>query len=374
MNQQPLVSILIPSFNYEMFLRESIDSALNQTYPHIEVVVVDDGSTDDSPRIIRSYGHRIVPIRREKNAGCHAAYNAGFAQCRGDAVSFLDADDVLLPTAIERAVAALADPRVVKVYWPLRTIDRDGKHTGGLRPKPPLPEGDLREMVLANGPDCYGLTNQGVYPRSFLEEVFPIPEGALLKSGYLDGYLAMKAPFFGRVKALQPLGCYRFHGDNTYQGCLYEVLPMTTHDYEWKVAQLSTLLKGMGIEADTSSWIKNSWWHRVQRTVDHIDNIIPAAETFILIDDDKWGFPETIVGRHQRRYFQANGDHWGPPTDSGAAIEALRRQQEDGIRYLAVAWPAFWWLDYYKEWSEYLHQNARCMLENECICVFYLHK
>lgn len=61
----PLVSIIINNYNYGRFLREAIDSALNQTYPHVEVIVVDDGSTDGSQEIITSYGDRVIPVLKE---------------------------------------------------------------------------------------------------------------------------------------------------------------------------------------------------------------------------------------------------------------------------------------------------------------------
>src|SRR5438874_11517777 len=89
MNDRPLASIVISSYNYGRFLKDCIDSALNQTYPETEVIVVDDASSDDSREIIGSYANRIKPILREKNEGGRATYNAacrlsqiGRASCR----------------------------------------------------------------------------------------------------------------------------------------------------------------------------------------------------------------------------------------------------------------------------------------------------
>src|SRR2546423_2847131 len=96
------ISIIISSYNYARFLREAIDSALTQTYPYVEVIVVDDGSTDDSPRMIREYGERVRAIIKP-NGGQASAWNAGFAASGGDAIIFLDSDDLLLPAAAENA-------------------------------------------------------------------------------------------------------------------------------------------------------------------------------------------------------------------------------------------------------------------------------
>lgn len=104
----PLVSIIISSYNYGRFLRQTIDSALAQTYPNVEVIVVDDGSNDDSPDIVRSYGGRITGILK-MNGGQASSLNIGFAASHGDIVIFFDSDDFLRPHAAERVAAVYAD-------------------------------------------------------------------------------------------------------------------------------------------------------------------------------------------------------------------------------------------------------------------------
>src|SRR3712207_698742 len=108
MSEIPLVSIIITSYNYELYIKETINSALNQTYSNIEVIVVDDGSKDDSPNIIAEFGNQIIPILKI-NGGQASAFNAGFNTSKGEIVIFLDSDDVLLPTAIERVVTFFND-------------------------------------------------------------------------------------------------------------------------------------------------------------------------------------------------------------------------------------------------------------------------
>lgn len=101
-----LVSVVIPTYNHARFLGEAIRSALHQTHPAVEVIVVDDGSTDDTAAVVAGFpGVRYI---RQKNLGLAAARNAGFAACRGDLVVFLDADDRLLPNAIETGARVLA--------------------------------------------------------------------------------------------------------------------------------------------------------------------------------------------------------------------------------------------------------------------------
>jgi glycosyltransferase involved in cell wall biosynthesis len=95
-----LVTILINNYNYGQFLRDAIDSALNQTYAKTEVIVVDDGSEDHSRDIIATYGSRIVPVLKG-NGGQASAFNAGFAESQGEWILFLDSDDRLAPQKAE---------------------------------------------------------------------------------------------------------------------------------------------------------------------------------------------------------------------------------------------------------------------------------
>ena len=101
-----LVSVVIPVFNGARFLAEAIDSVLAQTYPNVEIVVVDDGSTDRTPEIIASY-QEVRGLRQER-AGQAAARNHGVAAATGEYVAFLDADDLMVPERLERQVAYLS--------------------------------------------------------------------------------------------------------------------------------------------------------------------------------------------------------------------------------------------------------------------------
>jgi glycosyltransferase involved in cell wall biosynthesis len=108
---EPLVSVVIPCWNAEDVVCDAIGSALGQSYPRIEVIVIDDGSTDGSLDVIRSFGSR-VRWETGPNRGACAARNRGIQLARGDLIQFLDADDVLLPEKIARMVpVALASGR-----------------------------------------------------------------------------------------------------------------------------------------------------------------------------------------------------------------------------------------------------------------------
>jgi glycosyltransferase involved in cell wall biosynthesis len=122
---QVTVSIVIPCFNHARYLRDAIDSCLEQAWPGLEVIVVDDGSTDDSAAVARRYPS--VTLVQQSNRGLAAARNAGLAACRGAIVVFLDADDRLLPGAVAAAVRAFdGRPDAAVVIGRCRLVDADG--------------------------------------------------------------------------------------------------------------------------------------------------------------------------------------------------------------------------------------------------------
>lgn len=108
---KPLVSILIPAFNAEDVIAETIESALAQTWPRIEIVIVDDGSTDGTLAVAEEFASERVSVVAQENQGGSAARNRAFALCQGDYIQWLDADDLLAPDKIERQMAAATDVR-----------------------------------------------------------------------------------------------------------------------------------------------------------------------------------------------------------------------------------------------------------------------
>jgi glycosyltransferase involved in cell wall biosynthesis len=123
LSEQDSVSIVIPCYNVARYLRASIESALSQTYPYTEVIVVNDGSTDESPAILASYGDRIRVVHQE-NSGLAAARNAGILASKSPYILFLDADDVIEPSSVERLMRVmLSDEKIGFCYGDLITLD-----------------------------------------------------------------------------------------------------------------------------------------------------------------------------------------------------------------------------------------------------------
>ena len=202
------VSIIVSSYNYERHIVESIESAFHQTYRDIEVIIVDDGSTDSSPAIMRRYEDRAKLLFKE-NGGQGSAFNLAYRHASGDLIVFLDSDDVLHPTAVEKIVAA-CKPGDSKVHFPLEIIGDDGTKTGAIVPRAKLPEGDIREQLLREGMYVSPPNSGNAFSKEFLDQVMPLPEKEWAYGP--DTYMVFLAPLFGRVAAVhEPLGLYRRH-------------------------------------------------------------------------------------------------------------------------------------------------------------------
>lgn len=216
MEQTPLVSIIIDNYNYARFLPEAIESVINQTYPRQEIIVVDDGSTDQSRQVIARYGNLVTAIFKE-NGGQASAFNAGYAACHGEIIALLDADDYWHPEKIAHVVAAaLAEPRANVICHPMQNVDANSEPFGEAWPQPMF-SGDLKELVITHGgwwprPPTSALA----FRRAFMERVMPLPGHKWL---YIapDAYLGGLAPLMGTVVSLpQALTYYRVHGGNMW--------------------------------------------------------------------------------------------------------------------------------------------------------------
>ncbi|MGJ3250975.1 MAG: glycosyltransferase family 2 protein [Elainellaceae cyanobacterium] len=145
-----LVSVIIPCFNAHNWVAEAIDSCLHQTYPHIEIIVIDDGSTDDSLKVIKRYGDRIIWETGENRGGNHAR-NRGFHLAKGDYIQYLDADDYILPEKIQRHIETLETTNADVVYgdWRYQYHASDGSISLG-DIQICGPKDDFLESLLAN--------------------------------------------------------------------------------------------------------------------------------------------------------------------------------------------------------------------------------
>jgi glycosyltransferase involved in cell wall biosynthesis len=186
-----LISIIVPAYNASKYLRDAVESALDQTYLEREIIVVDDGSTDNTPHILAEYGDRIRVIR-QSNMGSAAACNAGVAAAQGEWVAFLDADDVWLPH---------------KLAWQIECCgSMDISHTDSICFGPGLAN-ELRRSSFE--PPHSGNVLKALLTRNFITKssVMMRRQVFLKFGGFDESYLAVEDwPFFLKVCAEHELG------------------------------------------------------------------------------------------------------------------------------------------------------------------------
>lgn len=212
----PLLTLIVPNFNYARYLRACLDSAIALEYSPKEIIVVDDGSTDDSAEVIREYeaGGHIRAIFKH-NGGQPDAVNTGFAASKGELIYVLDSDDIVFPHMMARVLPVWTE-RVSKVQFSLESIDQHGRPIGSIFPNF---QGDrspehMRRAVLTTGEYQAPPTTGNVYARWYLEKLFPL-DGARFR--FSDGPMNAVAPLYGDVITIAaPLGQYRMHGQNQW--------------------------------------------------------------------------------------------------------------------------------------------------------------
>jgi len=214
----PLVSIVIDNYNYGRFLREAIESALNQTYRDIEVIVVDDGSTDDSREVLASYADRIIPVLKE-NGGHASAFNAGVAASKGDFICLLDADDFFYPAKVEmvqQVISSKFGTKPLLLYHLLDVLDETGHREGVTFPekvftcKPNLLDYARKYAFV---PFVSSTTSGITIERTLAQQIFPIPEVRMSA----EDFVVRAAALLGEIHGIpQSLAAYRRHGNNAW--------------------------------------------------------------------------------------------------------------------------------------------------------------
>jgi glycosyltransferase involved in cell wall biosynthesis len=217
---RPKVSIAINNYNYDRYLAQAIESALDQTYANVEVIVVDDGSTDHSRQVIERYRHRIIAVYKS-NGGQASAFNAGFAASTGEIVCFLDADDMFLPGKAAAIVEAIPDS--TSMQWCFHPLQLADAQMQPLEPILQLGETyriDVRQDVTKGKlkgklPFAIPATSGLCFTRSLLSKILPMPEAEsiLLNDSFLQFAALGIAP---GIALDHPLALQRVHGGNAY--------------------------------------------------------------------------------------------------------------------------------------------------------------
>jgi glycosyltransferase involved in cell wall biosynthesis len=272
----PLVSVVIPTYNRADLLRQAIDSVLAQTYRPLELVVVDDGSTDGTPELLRSYGERLVAIR-QRNQGGTAARNAGTQRARGAFLNWLDHDDLMRPDKIARQMQVFrAQPALGLVHCGYDKIDAEGQVLERLVG---LPEGDVARRLVCG---CFLWSGAPLVKRACIERVGAFDESVWSSDADLWLRIALAGYAFGCVQ--EPLGKYRILADSTMADVARtERLDFAILDRVFARADLSSQVAAMRTEAyfNQRFWLATRYytigrWHDARRNLTLALELKPA--------------------------------------------------------------------------------------------------
>lgn len=216
LNDEVFVSILINNYNYGAFVAEAIDSALSQTYANKEVIVVDDGSTDNSRAIIESYGSQLISIFKE-NGGQASTFNVGFEASKGQIICFLDADDAFMLDKLNKVVDIFRkNPAINWCFHPLQLLDvKTGQHLNHVYEGVPSSECNFTaDMKRGKRNFTYPPTSGLCFTRSCLDKILPMPlEINIVSDNYIK-YVStcLYQGYFLNVD----LATQKIHGQNAY--------------------------------------------------------------------------------------------------------------------------------------------------------------
>lgn len=304
MAEMPLVSVLVANYNYAKYVGEAIESVLQQTYQNFEIVVCDDGSTDNSREVLQRYAaadSRVKLIAKE-NGGIASALNAAYRGSGGEIVCLLDADDVFLPNKIESVVGAFRNsPHAGVCHHKIRKMDAAGNVFGC-----PVPvvfaEGWVAVKALRGGclvndlPSRQESAASGMsWRRSAAELIFPVP---IQLRRLVDMYLSRTAQFVTEICVIRRvLAKQRFHQENVTSSAKYTVPAVTRNMND--VAQVVDFV---------GRFLTERYGETVARQVRLEDNSIYSSfrvMLYILSDEEKrecvpWSCVRSMQPRRQR--------------------------------------------------------------------------
>ena len=465
-----LVSIIIPCYNQADFLPEAIESALEQAYTNREVLVVDDGSRDSTPQVATAYA--AVRYIRQENSGVSAARNAGVTQSRGEYLVFLDADDRLLPKALEIGIDSMRQhPTCAFAFGYCRLITADGSPFADYKPPPSISSDYYLELLRGNYIWCPGSV---IYRRSAIESV----NGFDLSLGGCADY-----DLYLRITRSSPIFChnqfvvdYRVHRSNMsvdHSRMLREALKALDAQWDFvkgdsrcveafmagrkrwqdyfgtlqisdQIAEVvrstlplnATVAVATGGKKELLRLGGRRVWHFPQAANDKRGQLFQqgtkgstevrwiqsgmryefrlfggpeyskelaaisvigaadltgkvAAESFesgkvrlicspnpVLVPH-RYGGRTTVTwntgdGSDGQVYVSIGGEYDNrPPKNSEEAIDRLEAIRDRGAQYLLLPATAFWWLDRYQKFREYLEARYPAIVRDENMCVIF---
>jgi len=374
----PLVSVIVPTFNYGHLIGHALRSLQEQTCTDWEAVVADDGSTDTTAHVVgelarRDTRIRYLPLPRH---GVSRARNEAIRFSRGEFIQFLDADDMLEPAKLSfQADYLQRHPDVAIVYGDVRyfrTDHHDDRWFTMFGPGEPWMPGISGSGDLILGPLLEGnilAISSPLLRRTVLDNIGLFDE----ELGAVEDWdlwirCAARGVRFEYVPAEGTLALVRTH-------------PTSLSRDASKMAAGRGLLRRKidNIIQDSHAFLSarqyagRLWQKRVERLGLAIDTFVSVDQRFILIDQDMVK-GQLSSGARAMPFMEQNGQYWGLPPDDDSALAELARQRDAGAGFVIIAWPSFWCLAYYPRFHERLRSQFNCLHHDDAAVVYDIRR
>ncbi|MHA3980122.1 glycosyltransferase family 2 protein [Halovulum sp. GXIMD14794] len=422
----PLLSIGLPVFNGENFLAQAIESLLSQDFQQFELIICDNASTDRTEAISRAFAERDARVRYSRNSenlGAAGNWNRVFELSSGHFFKWAAHDDMHEHRFLSSCLALLeAEPDAVLAYTRAISIDADAHRLREWSSHPDICSSDLsvryaRWLAVPTDPlplPIFGVMRADVLRRTRGFASYPDADVALLTEMSLHGPFAeVPEPLFlqrehggraGPKLAGDPYSAVNFWDART-------VRPLGLPHWSLLAGQVSAIFRAplapsqrLACLRILAGWIGRkrrllskdmmislghmpavgppvrrlmenmrlkAWRRQIDETLRELDATIPPDAEYLFADDSAFG-SEMKEGRRMRSFVEDPDGHSVSPESDDAAIYELERSREAGITFLAIAWPCFWWMGYYKEFADYLDSTYPRVLESEQLIVFRL--
>jgi glycosyl transferase family 2 len=369
---QPLVSVIVPCYNYGHFVGQTLSCIQRQSERSWEAIVVDDGSTDGTAEVVAGFSAADPRIRciRQAQTGASAARNRGLRLARGQYVQFLDADDLIEEQKLARQIALLqrhSDAGIV--YGDVRYFDseqppalRRGMH--GDEPWMPCVSG-VREALVTLLQGNIMAVQAALARREVIAAVGGFDEALRAMEDWdlwlrcaIAGARFLYADERGTrsLARVHPPSLSRNSGSMELGAAKVreKLLAMLPH---------SPLLRQAWDEAGAA------WQGRLEQAAGEVEALLPRRGRLILIDEDQ------VRGRRERLaptlpMVEREGRYWGRPADDAEALRELVRLRALGAGHIAFSFNAFWWLDHYAGLRHHLSSHARLIHRSQTLRVY----
>jgi len=393
------VTVAIPTYNRARLLEMTLKSVLSQDYPNFRVLVLDNASTDNTESVVASFNDsRITFCRSEVNEGFAANENRAIRLNRSPYLSVFFDDDIMLPGFLTKTVQFLDEHQTAGfVLVAARYIDENG----ALLHKA---DADLHALNLPTSviPGQEYLRLSAGTRRGGCESTVLFRASAVGNAGFFDSphcKHALELNLYFRLACFSDVGFVneelahiRLHSQQVSNlewggsriGYLAEYIDAIAYLLkseraedrsfrEWLSQRLMRLnARQSEVLISLAPNIYWTWTERLEMAIKELEATVPEGADFILLDEYQFGESANLRGRHRLFFLEKDGKSAGSPPDDTTATSELERMRSLGASYLVIAWPAFWWMDYYPAWFADVTKRFPCILNGSRLLVFDL--